>query len=104
LQTLGEQEEFLLETLTYEAPLPQQLNDEDVLQALSRLPENFRVVILLAISQRKQHAEVETLAIFDCRTPVRVKQISFVQNRFGNFFNDRIAHKSLSLGLDVFKS
>ena len=58
LQTLGEQEEFLLETLTYEAPLPQQLNDEDVLQALKRLPENFRVVILLADVEEFAYKEV----------------------------------------------
>lgn len=58
LQTLGEQEEFLLETLTYEAPLSQQLNDEDVLQALSRLPENFRVVILLADVEEFAYKEV----------------------------------------------
>ena len=58
LQTLGENEEFLFETLTYEAPLPQHLNDEDILQALNRLPENFRAVILLADVEEFAYKEI----------------------------------------------
>lgn len=58
LQTLGENEEFLFETLTYEAPLPQHLNDEDVLRALNRLPENFRAVILLAGVEEFAYKEI----------------------------------------------
>ncbi len=58
LQTLGEREEFLLETLPYEAPVPQQLNDEDVLLALNRLPENFRAVILLADVEEFAYKEI----------------------------------------------
>ncbi|MBI1763315.1 MAG: sigma-70 family RNA polymerase sigma factor [Acidobacteria bacterium] len=58
LQTLGEREEFLLETLPYEAPLSQHLSDEEVLQALNRLPENFRAVILLADVEEFAYKEV----------------------------------------------
>ena len=58
LQTLGESEEFLLDTLTYEAPLPERLRDEDVLAALERLPENFRAVILLADVEEFSYKEI----------------------------------------------
>jgi RNA polymerase sigma-70 factor, ECF subfamily len=57
-QTLGEQEEFLLETLTYEAPIRQHLSDEEVLAALNRLPENFRAVILLADVEEFAYKEI----------------------------------------------
>ena len=57
-QTLGEQEEFLLETLTYEAPIRQQLSDEEVLAALNRLPEIFRAVILLADVEEFAYKEI----------------------------------------------
>jgi RNA polymerase sigma-70 factor (ECF subfamily) len=58
LQTLGEQEEFLLETLAYEAPLAQRLRDEDVLAALARVPEHFRAVILLADVEEFAYKEI----------------------------------------------
>ena len=58
LQLLGEQEEFLLETLTYEAPIAQRLSDEDVLAALDRVPEHFRAVILLADVEEFAYKEI----------------------------------------------
>jgi len=58
LQTLGEQEEFLLETLPYEAPLAQRLTDEDVLAALNRVPEHFRAVIVLADVEEFAYKEI----------------------------------------------
>ncbi len=33
--------------MQFEAPIPQQLTDEDVLQALKKVPETFREVVLL---------------------------------------------------------
>lgn len=58
LQTLGEQEEFLLETLPYEAPLAQRLTDEEVLAALNRVPEHFRAVIVLADVEEFAYKEI----------------------------------------------
>lgn len=58
LQLLGEQEEFLLETLTYEAPIAQRLSDEDVLAALNRVPEHFRAVIMLADVEEFAYKEI----------------------------------------------
>jgi RNA polymerase sigma-70 factor, ECF subfamily len=64
LVTLKEEEEFLFEQLVYEAPIPAELRDEDVLAALDGVPEHFRAVILLADVQEFSYKEVaETLGI-----------------------------------------
>ncbi len=44
---LKEAEEFLETNLTYEAPIPEHLTDEDVLRALDAVPAGFRAVVLL---------------------------------------------------------
>lgn len=59
-----ENDEFLMETLAYEAPVPQHLSDEDVLAALDKVPRQYREVVLLADVQGFSYKEVaETLAI-----------------------------------------
>jgi RNA polymerase sigma-70 factor (ECF subfamily) len=64
LVTLKEEEEFVFEQLTYEAPVPPELRDEDVLAALDGVPEQFRAVILLADVQEFSYKEVaEALGI-----------------------------------------
>lgn len=61
---LGEGEAILENTLVYEAPIPQQLSDEDVLQTLQRIPEQYREVVLLADVEEFSYKEVaETLNI-----------------------------------------
>src|ERR1043166_2098380 len=40
-------EEFLEDTLSYEPPVPQTLNDEEVLAAFTKLPSAYREVVLL---------------------------------------------------------
>jgi len=44
---VADTEEKIAETVQFEAPIPQQITDEDVLQALKKVPETFREVILL---------------------------------------------------------
>jgi len=44
---LKEAEEFLETNLTYQAPIPEHLTDEDVLRALDTIPADFRAVVLL---------------------------------------------------------
>lgn len=56
--------EVLMETLTYEPPVPQELSDEDVLAAFDKIPAHYREVVLLADVQEFSYKEVaETLAI-----------------------------------------
>ena len=59
-----ESEEFVMETLAYEPPVPQQLSDEDVLAAFDKIPVHYREVVLLADVQELSYKEVaETLSI-----------------------------------------
>ena len=44
---LKETEEFMEANLTYTAPIPEQLTDEEILGALDRIPAEFRAVVLL---------------------------------------------------------
>ena len=53
-----ESEEFLMETIAYEAPVPQQLSDEDVLAAFDKIPVHYREVVLLADVQEFSYKEV----------------------------------------------
>ncbi len=41
-------EESIAETIAYEAPIPQQLTDEEVLTALERIPRDFQIPVVLA--------------------------------------------------------
>ena len=47
LQLVADTEEKIAETVQFEAPIPQHLTDEDVLQALKKVPEAFREIVLL---------------------------------------------------------
>ena len=47
LQMVADTEEKIAETVQFEAPIPQQITDEDVLQALKKVPETFREIVLL---------------------------------------------------------
>ena len=44
---LKEAEEFLETNLSYEAPVPEHLTDEEILRALDAIPADFRAVVLL---------------------------------------------------------
>lgn len=47
LQLVADTEEKIAQTVQFEAPIPQYLTDEDVLQALKKVPEAFREIVLL---------------------------------------------------------
>ncbi len=47
LQLVADTEEKIAETVQFEAPIPQNITDEDVLQALKKVPETFREIVLL---------------------------------------------------------
>lgn len=53
-----EKEERWMETLIYKAPVPQELQDEEVLAAFAKLPEHYRAVVLLADVEEFSYKEI----------------------------------------------
>src|ERR1051325_1451455 len=53
-----EGDDFLEETLVYEAPVPQNLKDEEVLQAVEKIPQQYREVVLLADGEEMAYKEI----------------------------------------------
>lgn len=53
-----DQDDLLAETVAYEPPVEQSLTDEDVLEALDRLPSTYREVVLLADVEEFSYKEI----------------------------------------------
>ena len=53
-----EGDDFLEETLVYESPVPQSLNDEEVLRAMDKIPLAYREVVLLADVEDLAYKEI----------------------------------------------
>lgn len=61
---LKEAEEFIEANLTYAPPVPEQLTDEDILDALDGIPPDFRAVVLLVDVEEFSYKEAaEILAV-----------------------------------------
>lgn len=54
-------DELLVDNLKYEAPVPDDIRDEDLLKALESIPEMFRVIVLLADVQEFSYKEIATM-------------------------------------------
>lgn len=54
-------EESIAETIAYEAPMPQQLTDEDVLAAMERIPRDFQIPVVLADVEDFSYREIADL-------------------------------------------
>ncbi len=61
LHLVADTEEKIAETVQFEAPIPQHLTDEDVLQALKKVPEAFREVVLLCDVEGFAYKEISTV-------------------------------------------
>ena len=60
MQIVPDTEEKIAQTIQFEAPIPQHLTDEDVLQALKKVPENFREVVLLCDVEGFSYKEISS--------------------------------------------
>ena len=61
LQLVADTEERIAETVAFEPPTPQNLNDEDILRALKKLPDQFREVVLLSDVEEFAYKEIAEL-------------------------------------------
>jgi RNA polymerase sigma-70 factor, ECF subfamily len=57
-KTVSEGEQWFEETLKFEPPVPEHIQDEDVLEALDGIPEDFREAVLLADVQEFSYREI----------------------------------------------
>ncbi len=61
LKLVEDAEEQIAQTVAFEPPISQTLTDEDILQALETLPEQFRTVVLLTDVEDFSYKEVAEL-------------------------------------------
>lgn len=61
LKTVADTEEKIAATIQFEAPIPQEITDEDVLEALEQVPEIFREVVLLCDVEGFAYKEIAGL-------------------------------------------
>jgi RNA polymerase sigma-70 factor (ECF subfamily) len=57
-KTVPEGEQSFEETLTFEPPVPESIQDEDILVALDQIPREFREVVLLSDVQEFSYKEI----------------------------------------------
>ncbi len=60
MQIVPDTEEKIAQTIQFEAPIPQHLTDEDVLESLEKVPENFREVVLLCDVEGFSYKEISS--------------------------------------------
>jgi RNA polymerase sigma-70 factor (ECF subfamily) len=58
LHLISDSEEPIAETIPFEPPTPQNVTDEDVLNALKSLPRNFQEVVVLADIEELSYKEI----------------------------------------------
>lgn len=61
MKLVDDPEEKLAETIPFEPQIPQQITDEDVIQALKNMPENFRQVVVLADVEEYSYKEIASI-------------------------------------------
>jgi RNA polymerase sigma-70 factor (ECF subfamily) len=59
---LKDTEEFIEINLTYTAPVPERLSDEEILGALDRIPAEFRAIVLLVDVEEFPYKEAADIA------------------------------------------
>ena len=61
LKLVEDADEQIAQTIAFEPPIPQSLTDEDILQAIERVPQKFSQVVLLADVEEFTYKEVAEL-------------------------------------------
>ena len=61
LKLVADTEEKIAQTIPFEASIPQQLTDEDVLEALEKVPEIFREIVVLCDVEGFSYKEISLI-------------------------------------------
>ena len=61
LKLVEDTEEQIAQTVAFVPPIPQRLEDEEILQALGQLPQSFRDVVVLADVEEFSYKEISAL-------------------------------------------
>lgn len=61
LKLVADTEEQIAATIPFEAPIPQKITDEDVLEAVKKVPDLFREVVLLCDVEGFSYKEISAL-------------------------------------------
>ena len=61
LKLVEDADELIAQTVAFEPPIPQSLTDEDILQAIRRVPQNYSQIVLLADVEGFSYKEVAEL-------------------------------------------
>jgi RNA polymerase sigma-70 factor, ECF subfamily len=91
----GDADEVLGDALTYTAPVPEELTDEQVLFALDAIPQQFRAVLLLADVQEFSYKEVAAIL----KVPVGTVMSRLSRGR--ELLRSRLADLARSYGINL---
>lgn len=61
MKMVDDAEEKLAETIAFEPQIPQKITDEDVIKALSNMPENFRQAVVLSDIEEFSYKEIASI-------------------------------------------
>jgi RNA polymerase sigma-70 factor (ECF subfamily) len=61
LVTLNEDEQYIFDDLAWEPPVSQELSDQEMISALDRVPENYRVIIMMADVYEYAYREISQI-------------------------------------------
>lgn len=61
LKLVEDKEELIAQTVPFEASIPQQITDEDVLQAIEKVPSTFREIVVLCDVEGFSYKEISAI-------------------------------------------
>ena len=61
LQLVEDKEELIAQTVPFEASIPQHITDEDVLQAIEKVPSTFREIVVLSDVEGFSYKEISSI-------------------------------------------
>lgn len=61
LKLVEDKEELIAQTVPFEASIPQQVTDEDVLQAIDKVPSTFREIVVLCDVEGFSYKEISSI-------------------------------------------